>query len=50
MEPYDIDHSTILGLKIFLIDTNKISNFIDSYDSLIEKTFGKILGFRCSFS
>ena len=41
MDPLDINSSTISGLKLFLIDVNKLRNFMESYDTLIEKTFGE---------
>jgi len=37
LEPSDINYFPIAHLKLFLIDTNKTSNFLESYDSLIEK-------------
>ncbi len=39
LEPCDINYFPIAHLKIFLIDVNKINNLLESYDSLIEKSF-----------
>jgi len=39
LEPCDINNFPIAHLKIFLIDTNKTTNFLESYNSLIEKSF-----------
>jgi len=36
-DPSDIQYESISNLKLYLIDINKNSNYIDSYDSLIEK-------------
>lgn len=40
MDPEDINNVTISGLKLYLIDVNKLRNFQESYDTLIEKSFG----------
>ena len=39
LEPCDINYFPLAHLKVFLIDVNKSSNFLASYDSLIEKDF-----------
>jgi hypothetical protein len=39
MDPSDINESSISGLKIYLININKLGNFEAAYDSLIEKRF-----------
>jgi len=33
MDPLDINSSTISGLKLYLIDVNKLRNFQESYDT-----------------
>lgn len=43
LEPQDINYLSILHLKIYLIDVNKINNFMESYDSLIQKDFSSFL-------
>jgi len=40
MEPLDINYFPLTRLKWYLIDVNKLRNFEDSYDSLIEKSLG----------
>jgi hypothetical protein len=43
LEPLDINSYSISDLKLYLIDVNKINNFIESYDTLIEKSFNSFL-------
>ena len=39
-DPCDINYFSLSSLKLYLIDVNKLGNFEQSYDSLIEKSFG----------
>lgn len=39
LDPLDIHYQTICDLKLCLIDISKNTNFMDSYDTLIEKNF-----------
>jgi len=43
LEPQEINYFTISDLKLYLIDINKLGNFQDSYDTLIEKSFSSFL-------
>jgi len=48
-EPGDIDLNSISDLRIYLTDVNKINNLIDSYDSLIEKSFRSFWDYDAEF-
>ena len=43
LEPQDINYFPISSLRLYLIDINKLGNFQDSYDTLIEKSFSSFL-------
>lgn len=46
MEPCDINYLPLSNLNLYLIDASKPLNFNDSYDTLIEKSFGSFLDYE----
>lgn len=41
-DPCDINYFSLSSLKLYLIDVNTLMDFEQSYDSLIEKSFGSL--------
>lgn len=45
-DPCDINYFSLASLKLYLIEANKLKNFEESYDTLIEKSFGSFWDFN----
>jgi len=39
-DPSDINYFSLSDLKLYLIDVNKLRNFEESYDTLVQKSLG----------